>query len=367
MLEFEDPPENLLSGFFKEDLMKIVVLCGGTSTEREISIISGTGVCKALRQNGHMAILVDAFFGCEDSDLMDAFPDYYDVDEAAAYIRSFDSKVESAKANPTRSFFGPNVLKLCRMSDLVFLTLHGANGEDGKVQAAFDLRKIRYTGTGYASSALSMDKGLTKIMLGAKGIPVPKGTTLQKGLDSVDLHDMGLSFPLVVKVACGGSSVGVYIVNDYEEYLHSLDLAFELEDEVLVEEFIRGREFSVGVIDGQALPVIEIRPKSGFYDYKSKYTAGMTDEICPAEISEPLTRKMQHYAEACYHALFMEAYARFDFIMREDGEMYCLEANTLPGMTPMSLMPQEAAAIGMDYPAFCEKIIEVSLAKYKKK
>ena len=257
--------------------MKIVVLCGGTSTEREISIISGTGVCKALRQNGHMAILVDAFFGCEDSDLMDAFPDYYDVDEAAAYIRSFDSKVESAKANPTRSFFGPNVLKLCRMSDLVFLTLHGANGEDGKVQAAFDLRKIRYTGTGYASSALSMDKGLTKIMLGAKGIPVPKGTTLQKGLDSVDLHDMGLSFPLVVKVACGGSSVGVYIVNDYEEYLHSLDLAFELEDEVLVEEFIRGREFSVGVIDGQALPVIEIRPKSGFYDYKSKYTAGMTD------------------------------------------------------------------------------------------
>ena len=121
------------------------------------------------------------------------------------------------------------------------------------------------------------------------------------------------------------------------------------------------------MIDGQALPVIEIRPKSGFYDYKSKYTAGMTDEICPAEISEPLTRKMQHYAEACYHALFMEAYARFDFIMREDGEMYCLEANTLPGMTPMSLMPQEAAAIGMDYPAFCEKIIEVSLAKYKKK
>ena len=326
--------------------MKIVVLCGGTSTEREISIISGTGVCKALRQNGHMAILVDAFFGCEDSDLMDAFPDFYDVDEAAAYIRSFDSKVESAKANPTRSFFGPNVLKLCRMSDLVFLTLHGANGEDGKVQAAFDLRKIRYTGTGYASSALSMDKGLTKIMLGAKGIPVPKGTTLQKGLDSVDLNDMGLSFPLVVKVACGGSSVGVYIVNDYEEYLHSLDLAFEFEDEVLVEEFIRGR---------------------GFYDYKSKYTAGMTDEICPAEISESLTRKMQHYAEACYHALFMEAYARFDFIMKEDGEMYCLEANTLPGMTPMSLMPQEAAAIGMDYPAFCEKIIEVSLAKYKKK
>lgn len=346
--------------------MKIVVLCGGVSTERAISIVSGIGVCKALRKKGHDAILLDVFFGNEDADLMDAFPTEYDVDEAASYIHSFDNWVSSAVANKSRSFFGPNVITLCRMADIVFLALHGENGENGKVQATFDLHKIKYTGTGYISSALSMDKTLTKIMLEAGGVPVPHGTTAHKGYDSVDISDIGLSYPVVVKVANGGSSVGVFIAQNEKEYYEALNQAFELEDEVIIEKYIDGREFSVGLIDGKALPIIEIVPKTGFYDYKNKYTAGATDEYCPARISPELTVKMQHYAEEGYRALFMQSYARLDFMMDADGEMYCLEANTLPGMTPTSLMPQEAAVLGMDYPSFCEKLIEVSLAKYEK-
>ena len=257
--------------------MKIVVLCGGVSTERAISIVSGVGVCKALRSRGHEAILLDVFFGNEDADLMDAFPADYDVDGAAKYIHTFDSRVASAVANRSRSFFGANVITLCRMADIVFLALHGENGENGKVQATFDLHKIKYTGTGYMSSALSMDKTLTKIMLEHGNVPVPHGTTVHKGYDSVDIHDIGLSYPVVVKVACGGSSVGVYIAQNDDEYVAALDQAFELEDEVIIEEYINGREFSVGLIDGKALPVIEIVPKVGFYDYKNKYTAGATD------------------------------------------------------------------------------------------
>lgn len=344
--------------------MNIVVLCGGISTEREISIVSGTGVCKALRQKGHRAILLDVFCGDENANLMDAFPESYDADEAAAFIRSFDDRLKSAIENPTRSFFGPNVAKLCKMADIVFLALHGENGENGKVQAAFDLLKIKYTGTGYISSALSMDKGLTKIMLEASRVPTPKGVMLTRDNYSNDLADCGLVFPVVVKPCNGGSSVGVYIVTSQAEYEEALKGAFALENEVVVEEYIKGREFSIGIIEGRALPIIEIAPKSGFYDYKNKYTAGSTVETCPAELSPKLTQKMQKYAEEGFRALYLDSYARLDFIMREDGEMYCLEANTLPGMTPTSLMPQEAAAEGMDFPAFCEKLIEVSMKKF---
>lgn len=344
--------------------MKIVVLCGGVSTERDISIVSGTGVCKALREKGHHAILIDVVFGFEYADIMEAFPEEYDVDMAAEYIHSFDNRLASAKANRNRSFFGPNVTKLCKMADIVFMALHGEAGENGKVQAAFDLMRIKYTGTKYVSSALCMDKTLTKIMLSAGNVPVPRGTTLQKGYDSIDIEDIGLAFPVVVKVACGGSSVGVYIVNNQEEYERAVADAFDLEDEVIVEEYIKGREFSVGVIDGKALPIIEIAPLVGFYDYKNKYTPGSTIETCPAELPPEQTKKMQHYAELGYHALFMEAYARLDFMMDEEGNMFCLEANTLPGMTPTSLMPQEAQAVGMSYADFCEKLIEVSMAKY---
>ena len=345
--------------------MNIVVLCGGTSTEREISIVSGTGICKALRQKGHRAILLDVFFGVDTIDMMDAFPDHYDVDAAAAYIRENDVDLEAAVKNPGRGFFGANVIKLCRMADIVFMALHGENGENGKVQAAFDLRKIRYTGTGYIGSALSMDKKITKIMLKAGGVPVPEGFTMTRDSFDTDLQKHGLAFPAVVKVCCGGSSVGVYIVHNQEEYEKAVHDGFELEPEIIVEQYVKGREFSVGVIDGKSLPIIEIAPKQGFYDYKNKYTAGSTIETCPAGLTPEQTKKMRKLAEMGYRALMIESYARLDFLMDEEGNMYCLESNTLPGMTPTSLMPQEAASLGVDFGSLCEKLIEVSMAKYQ--
>jgi len=347
--------------------MKIVVLAGGTSTERSVSITSGTMVCKALRAKNHQAILVDIFCGIEvNGNLEDAFAEEnYDVDKAAEYMHSFDEKLDEMIAS-RRRFFGRNVLELCEAADVVFLALHGANGEDGKVQATFDLLGIPYTGTGYLSSALAMDKGLTKKIFLMDEVPTPKGVSMLKENCTRDIHDLGMEFPVVVKTCCGGSSVGVYIVNDQKEYEDAIDGAYSYEDEVVVEEYIKGREFSVAVVDGKAYPIIEIAPKQGFYDYKNKYQAGSTVETCPAEISPELTEKMQRYAEAGAKALCIEGYARFDFMMKENGDMYCLEANTLPGMTPTSLIPQEAKVLGIDYPDLCEELIRISLKKYNK-
>lgn len=344
--------------------MKIVVLAGGTSTEREISIVSGTGICKALRQKGHRAVLVDIFCGDEKVDWENPFPQEYDVDAASAYMSSFNAEIENMK-KARRNFFGPNVLALCEQADVVFLGLHGANGEDGKVQAAFDLMGIKYTGTGYLSSALAMDKGITKQMFLMHDVPTPKGTSMKKAHAVRDVKELGMEFPVVVKTCCGGSSVGVYIAANQAEYEKALEDAYSYEDEVVIEEYIKGREFSVAVVDGKAYPVIEIAPLQGFYDYKNKYQPGSTIETCPAELSLELTEKMQRYAEAGARALGLEGYCRLDFMMKENGDMYCLEANTLPGMTPTSLIPQEAQVLGIDYPSLCELLIEVSMKKYK--
>lgn len=346
-------------------VMKIVVLAGGTSTEREISIVSGTGICGALRQKGHEAILVDIFCGVENVDWENPFPAEYDVEKAAEYMKSFNPKIEEMKKT-RRSFFGPNVLELCEKCDIVFLGLHGANGEDGKVQAAFDLLGIRYTGTGYLSSAMAMDKGITKQVFLMNHVPTPGGFSMNKedGFEK-DLSKYGLNFPVVVKTSCGGSSVGVYIVNNQKEYEDALADASQYGDEIVVEEYIKGREFSVAVVDNKAYPVIEIAPLQGFYDYKNKYQAGSTVETCPAEISPELTAKMQENAVKAAKALGLTGYSRLDFMMKENGEMYCLEANTLPGMTPTSLIPQEAKVLGMDYPTLCEELIRISMKKYQ--
>ncbi len=343
--------------------MKVVVLAGGTSTERDVSIVSGTNVCKALRSKGHLAILVDVFFGKEEIDCETAFAENYDVEQEAEYIKSFNSQVKDAVASG-RGFFGPNVVALCKAADVVFLALHGANGEDGKVQAAFDLEGIRYTGTGYLSSAMAMDKGIAKKMFRVNDVPTPRGFELKKGKSSRNLRDCGLDFPVVVKTCCGGSSVGVYITHNQQEYEEALENAFAYEEQVVVEDYISGREFSVGVVDGKAYPVIEIAPLVGFYDYKNKYSAGAAIETCPADLTPEQTRRMQGYAEAGAKALGIQAYCRLDFLMKPNGDMYCLEANTLPGMTPTSLLPQEAAALGIDYPTLCENLIHISLKKY---
>lgn len=344
--------------------MNIVVLAGGTSTEREISIVSGTGVCNALRLKDHRAIMVDVYCGLENADWSDLFPETYDVEAAASYMRSFDEKLEEMKSQRTE-FFGVNVVEICKKADIVFLALHGENGEDGRIQAAFDLMGIKYTGTGHLGSAMAMDKGITKEIFQSSGVPTPKGVSLFKGKCTSVLDDYKMDFPVVVKPCCGGSSVGVVIAENQADYEKALQEVFSYEDEAIVEEYINGREFSVGVLEGKALPVIEIAPIEGFYDYHNKYQAGSAIETCPADISEELTRKMQAYAEQGNKALVLEAYARLDFMMKENGEMYCLEANTLPGMTPTSLLPQEAQAVGIEFPELCEELIRISMKKYQ--
>ena len=340
--------------------MNIVVLAGGISTEREISIVSGTQVCKALRSKGHRAVLLDVFFGNKEIREEDFFPEQYEVEKAAAYMREFDGDVSKA-AESQKEFFGPNVLNLCKAADVVFMALHGENGENGKVQAAFDLLGIRYTGSGYLGSALAMDKGLSKQLFRENQIPTPAGRVLHKQDVRLPFAEYGIGLPCVVKPCCGGSSVGVSISTTEEAFFTALEDAFSYEEEVLVEEYVKGREFSVGVVEGEAYPVIEIAPIEGFYDYKNKYQAGSTVETCPAELSAEDTKQMQGYAERAYQALRLEKYARIDFMMDAEGRMYCLEANTLPGMTPTSLLPQEAAAKGMSYADLCEKLIQVSL------
>lgn len=342
--------------------MKIVVLAGGISTERDVSIVSGTMVCKALRERGHQAILVDVYCGDDRiaADTEYLFPVTYDVNEAAAYIRSFNEKIEEMKQT-RQQFFGANTLRLCQAADVVFMALHGEDGEGGKVQTVFDLMGIRYTGSGPLGSAVAMDKGLSRKLFAADGIPTAVGIVLKKSDERKPAKEDGVGLPCVVKPCCGGSSVGVEVARNEEEYVRALDLAFGYEEEVVVEQYIEGREFSVGVVNGEAYPVIEIAPLVGFYDYKNKYQAGATIETCPADLPEDKTKEMQHYAELAYKALKLECYARMDFMMAKDGSIYCLEANTLPGMTPTSLLPQEAAALGMNFPELCEHLIQVSL------
>ncbi len=244
------------------------------------------------------------------------------------------------------------------------MALHGQNGEDGKIQAMFDLLDIQYTGTDYLSSAIAMDKAITKEIFGQFKIPTPKGIVVSR--TERHMADVWNIYPCIAKVNCGGSSVGVYIAYNGNELSNALEQAFALEDTVIIEQYIDGREFSVGVIDGKALPIIEIAPKVGFYDYKNKYQAGSAVETCPAELDANVARAMQACAETVYRALRLKTYARMDFRMDKNFNFFCLEANTLPGMTPTSLLPQEAAVVGMDFPALCQKIIDISLEKYRR-
>ena len=339
--------------------MKIVVLAGGTSTERDVSLISGSMIYRALKKNGHQAMLLDVYLGYE-GDPEQVFDLECDWTENIGKISETNPDLETIKAmrkDGGKSFFGPNVLRICQSADAVFMALHGANGEDGKIQACFELMGIPYTGTDFVSAAMAMDKGITKDIFKAYGIPTPAGIRLRKGGQESEK----VPFPCIVKACCGGSSVGVCIARNEEEYRAAKEEAFRYDNEVVVEQYITGREFSVGVMDGKALPVIEIAPKQGFYDYKNKYQAGSAVETCPAEITPEQTARMQQIAEQVFAALRLKNYARMDFMMEADGSMYCLEANTLPGMTPTSLLPQEAAAVGISFEQLCERILSNAL------
>ena len=347
--------------------LNIVVLAGGLSGERDVSLSSGAKVTEALRQRGHRVALVDLYMGLEDYDcppegLYDApVPERWR--KVARQAPDLDA-VRAARRWRSESQIGPGVLDLCAGADVVYLGLHGSCGEDGRVQAMLDLMGIPYTGSGFLGSALAMDKDLTKrLVKDLVTTPAWRKVTVTEE----NLEELAGSCPLpcVVKPVDSGSSIGVAIPSGAAELRAALREVIALGGDAVIEEYIRGRELQVAVLDGVSLPSIEIIPREGFYDYENKYQPGAAEEVCPAHIPAEWEDRLRRDALTVYRALGLAAAARADFIVAEDGTPYFLEINTLPGMTPTSLVPQEAAAVGIGYGELCEKIIAASLRARK--
>lgn len=344
--------------------MRIVVLAGGLSMERNVSLSSGSRICRALRERGHQAVLVDMYLGLEDlsgapEELFSA-PDGLCGDFMVAREEPDLDAVRASRREESASLFGKNVLAVCAAADVVFIALHGTCGEDGRVQAAFDLLGIPYTGSGYLGSAIAMDKDLTKRLV------APYVTTAEWRAEKYTAEDIPriareAMLPCVVKPNANGSSIGVTIAHAREEVAAALEQCLHFGAEVVIEQYIAGRELQVGILAGRALPAIEIIPKTGFYDYANKYQAGAAAEVCPADIPAAWEERLRAATETVFRVLGLSVYSRADFIVTEDGTPYFLEINTLPGMTPTSLVPQEAAAVGIGYGELCEKIVAESL------
>ena len=343
--------------------MKIVVLCGGLSMERNVSITGGTLVCKSLRELGHKAVLVDMFFGLEDmdADIETIFENLPELGEAKVDAQAPDlEKVIAQRKWQSRSKIGKGVLEICQAADVVYLALHGACGEDGRIQATLDLLGVPYTGSGYLGSALAMDKDLTKRLVAPLGVLTPEWRTVSFAEDEIPAIAKDIKLPVVVKPVDSGSSIGVAIAENVQQLEDALRENLGL-GRVIIEQYVRGREIDVGVLDGKALPSIEIIPKQGFYDYVNKYQAGATVEICPTPIDPEIEKRLGETALTVHNGIGLRGYSRSDYIVTEAGEIYFLEINTLPGMTPTSLMPQEAAEAGVSYHALCQKIIDMAL------
>jgi len=346
--------------------MKIVVLAGGLSTERSVSLVTGSSVCRALRENGHRAILVDVFLGLEEApvDLESLFdaPDGL-CPEAKIEVTAPDLEVvRASRKDQSNRLFGPNVLELCALADIVFLGLHGMDGEDGRVQATFDLLDIKYTGGGYLASGLAMDKSMTKRMMDSAGIPNAPWRDIPHYTEA-DIPALveELEVPCAVKVVNGGSSIGVALPDTREELEKALGDLLRYGNHILVERKITGcREFSIAVLGDRALPAVEIVPTDKEFDYAAKYQSGGAREICPAPITPEQQEEMGRLALKLHRTLGLEVYSRTDFLLDSDGKFWCLEVNSLPGMTAASLVPKEAAAAGMTYHELCEEIVQMS-------
>ena len=350
--------------------MKIVVLGGGISTERHVSLVTATSVCKALRSIGHKAIFVDMFLGLEDyNGDLDALFEREDGCCGKVAIEHTEpdiGAVIASRKDKSKSRLGKNVLEVCKRADCVFLGLHGQDGEDGKIQAALELLGIPYTGSDHLSSAMALDKATAKKIMTCADIPTPSGReySLEETPAAEILAQQKL--PCVVKAVNGGSSIGVYICETASELISALCEVQKYCSRIIIEQKICGREFTVPVLGGDALDVIEIVPPEGnSFDYVAKYQSGEEGarEICPAVIPPELASQLKKLALAFHRALGLSVYSRTDFIVDEKGDPWCLEVNTLPGMTPNSLIPKAAKLAGLDYPHLCEKIIELSIKK----
>lgn len=343
--------------------MKIAVLAGGLSPERNVSLSSGAMVAQALRARGHQVAMVDLFFGLDrveggvEARYRAPIPEEYKkISPKAPDL----NEVRSLRGDKSPSAIGSGVLELCRGADIAYLALHGACGEDGKVQAALDLLGVPYTGSSSLACAIAMDKDLTKRLV-SDLVVTPRWRCVTVTADTMDAVVRETELPVVVKPIDSGSSIGVYIAKTREELRSALTENLRLGGRMVLEDYIAGREIQVAILQDRALPSIEIIPNEGFYNYENKYQPGAAREICPAEIPAQWEKRIGDAALTVFHALGLSVYSRADFIVTEDGTPYFLEINTLPGMTPTSLVPQEAAAVGIDYGTLCEIIIEESM------
>lgn len=354
--------------------MKIVVLGGGISTERQVSLVTGTSVCRALCSLGHKAIFVDSFLGLEDYEgelaaLFDA-PDGLCGSVGIEKTEPDLNAVRASRRDQSKARIGKNVMELCALADCVFLGLHGADGEDGKIQAALDLMGIPYTGSDYLSSAMATDKAVAKRTMDACGILTPRWREIRYSEKDIPAMTISLPLPCVLKVVNGGSSIGVKLPDTREELEDALHELLQYGSRIIYEEKIAGREMTVPVLGDKYLSAIEIVPPDGSsFDYVAKYQSGDEGarELCPAPISEAEYRRMGAAALKLHKALGLSVYSRTDFILDKEGRAWCLEVNNLPGMTPASLIPKAAAREGIDYPALCERIIALSMEERAKK
>ncbi len=359
---------SILFGRFEEAEMKIVVLGGGISTERHVSLVTGTSVCKALRSVGHKAIFVDMFLGLEN--YTGRIEDIFDTDDGLCGNVSIMKEapdleeVKRGRKLTSPSRLGDRVLEVCSMADCVFLGLHGADGEDGKIQAALDLLGIPYTGSSCLGSAIAMDKAVAKKIMNSAGILTPPWEEITYDRDDIGALCERISLPCAVKIVGGGSSIGVALPETKNELWTAFSEILRYGNRVIVEKKISGRELTVPVLDGRALSPIEIIPPDGSsFDYVAKYQSGEEGarEICPADLTQKEKELLGKTAVRLHEALGLSVYSRTDFILDDSGNAWCLEINTLPGMTPNSLIPKAAAVEGISYPELCETIIRLSL------
>jgi D-alanine-D-alanine ligase len=328
--------------------LRITVLLGGTSSERDVSLASGLRIAEALRSRGHEVTAIDTARGVLSAGEQEALL-------AGGTMRTIPPDVQ-ALARLERAL--PEHLEGLRESDVVMLALHGGRGEDGTIQALLDLTGVPYTGSGHLASALAMDKDLSKQLFRSAGVPTPDWRMAP--ISTLQVEE-SLGFPCIVKPSKQGSTVGLSLVRESEALQTAIALAGEHDDEVMVERFIPGRELTVAILGDEALPAGEIIPKHELYDYECKYTPGMATEIFPAPLTASEASELQDLALRAFRALKLRGCARIDFRMSPDGTFYCLEANTLPGMTRLSLVPQAAAAAGISFPELCERIVSLAL------
>lgn len=336
--------------------MRITVLLGGTSAERDVSLTSGIRVAGALRSRGHAIRLVDPATGELDAETEQRLA-------AQSQMKQAPPSLEALK-QMARGSVSPSLatIEAVEWAELVFIGLHGGQGEDGSIQALLDLVGKPYTGSGHLASALAMDKDLSKHLFLAAGVPTPKWLMARPDGSSptADEAERRLGLPVIVKPSKQGSTVGLTVVKRSDGVREAILEAAQYDDEVMVEQFIAGRELTVGILGEDALPVGEIIPAHEIYDYECKYTAGMAREEFPAKISADRGREAQRLARLAFDVLKLRGYARIDFRMAGDGGLFCLEANTLPGLTELSLIPQAAAAQGIGFAEMCERIVQLA-------